>query len=303
MDKSVLVREKLVSFLSVLLTEIGDRYDHQTRIIPYLLDLLTDEAPSLAELALSCLLTCGRQYEDEHPDEVIEKRQYGIDGDSRINLDKPLPPPFKERPRIGVRLYMRGNSKRFLHALVGELTNWVSNTRLKSARLLKMVVVSCEEHLTMEANTLFPAFIKALRFAREDKDDELKKVLLEVLELFGRYVVPEVSVFYILPRLRGDVEVVQFGVDSETRIAVMEMLRALLEGARPQLVTPHFAELVATLTDPFIISPDSPSLQVAAMQSLCTVFAAVKGRSNAVVEAHFVSTGVLLRCKPRSALC
>lgn len=125
-DTSVQVREKMVEMLTVLLTEIGDRYDHQTRLLPYLLDSLTDDAPTVATAAIKCLQLCGKQYEEEHPDEIIERRQYGVDGDHRINLDKALPHPFSERPRIGVRLYVRGNTKRFLAALVNELTNWVS---------------------------------------------------------------------------------------------------------------------------------------------------------------------------------
>jgi signal transduction histidine kinase len=185
-DKSVQVKEKVTLMLKEFLTEMGDRYDHQTRLLPYLLDLLTDDADSVSTIALETLRMCGQQYEEEHPNDIIEKRQYGVDGDIRINLDKPLPPPFTERPRIGVRLYVRGNTKRFLSALVNELTNWVSHTRLKSAKLLKVVVVLCEEHLTMESHFLLPAFIKALMFAGEDSDKELHSVLLEVYELVGR---------------------------------------------------------------------------------------------------------------------
>jgi hypothetical protein len=55
--------------------------------------------------------------------------------------------PFTERPRIGMRLYVRGNSKRFLSALVNELTNWLSATRVKSAKLLKIIVVLCEVYM------------------------------------------------------------------------------------------------------------------------------------------------------------
>ena len=110
-------------------------------------------------------------------------------------------------------MYVRGNTKRFLFALVNELTNWLSATRLKSARLLKMIVVLCEEHLTMEAHSLLPSFIKALSFAREDNDRDLYFVLLEVYELLGRYMHPEAYLHYILPRLRGDPEVVR---DSST---------------------------------------------------------------------------------------
>lgn len=88
----------------------------------------------------------------------------------------------------GMRLYVRGNSKRFLSALVNELTNWLSGVRVKSARLLKVIVTLCEEHLTMEVHTLLPSLIKALRFASDDsdKDKELHTVLTEVFELLGR---------------------------------------------------------------------------------------------------------------------
>ncbi len=136
---------------------------------------------------------------------------------------------------------------------MSELTNWVSKTRLKSAHLLKVVVVLCEEHLTMEAGELFPAFIKALRFARDDKDDALHALLLEVFELFGRYVAPETYIYYVLPRLLGDPSVVQFGVDAQTRITVVQFLQAMLEGSKPSLVAPHFSDLVAALADPYVI--------------------------------------------------
>jgi hypothetical protein len=117
-DTSLGVRERLVRFLTVMLNEIDDRYDHQQRLLPYLLDLLTDEAETVAQGALACLQACGKEYEAEHQNDIIERRQYGVDGDERNNLSKPLPPPFKERPRIGIRMYVRGNTKRFLKALV-----------------------------------------------------------------------------------------------------------------------------------------------------------------------------------------
>ena len=71
------------------------------RLLPYLLDLITDDTPTVSTKALSVLSFCGQQYEEEHPDEIIERRQYGVDGDNNINLSKALPFPFTERPRIG----------------------------------------------------------------------------------------------------------------------------------------------------------------------------------------------------------
>mmetsp|Transcript_28473 Transcript_28473/g.64496 ORF Transcript_28473/g.64496 Transcript_28473/m.64496 type:complete len:821 (-) Transcript_28473:7-2469(-) len=292
-DKSVAVREELAKFLYVLLTEIGDRYDHNTRLLPYVLDLLTDEMPSVANVALACLQRCGREYEDEHQDEIRDKRQYGVDGAATLNLDKPLPRPFLERPRVGMRLFVRGNSKRFLTALVNELTSWQSCTRLKSALLLKMLVVLCEEHLTVDAHTLFPSFIKAAKFAKDDKDLELAAALSDVFELLGRYIQPDVYVYYVLPRLRGDADVVQFGVDATTRAVAMEFLQALLSGSKPSCVVPHLDELVTVLTDPFVVPHDSPLVQAASLELLLSVFEAIRGRGNAVVASHFVATGRL----------
>ena len=191
-------------------------------------------------------------------------------------------------------------SFRSLVSQVNELTNWVSKTRLKSAHLLKVIVVLCEEHLTMEASELFPSFIKALRFARDDKDEALHALLLEVFELFGRYVAPEIYIYYVLPRLKGDPSVVQFGVDAQTRITVMEFLQAMLEGSKPSLVAPYFADLVGALTDPYVISTDSDSLQQAALNCLLSLCVNLKGKNNvhnALIESHFVATGRMTTLK------
>lgn len=58
-DKNVAVREKVADMLTSYLTVMGDRYDHQTRLIPYMLDLLTDETSSVAAIAMNCLAVCG----------------------------------------------------------------------------------------------------------------------------------------------------------------------------------------------------------------------------------------------------
>jgi hypothetical protein len=296
-DKSVLVREKVADMLHCFLTELGDRYDHQNRLLPYLLDLLTDDTETVSNIAMNCLHNCGQQYEEEHPKDIIENRQYGVDGDDRINLDKSLPPPFKERPRMGIRLYVRGNTKRFLTSLVGELTNWQSKTRYKSAQLLKVIVILCEEHLTMEAHTLLPAFIKALGFAKQDNDKELYKLLIEVYELVGRFMLPDTYIHYILPRLRGDRDIVQFGTDTHTRVTVLEFLSTLLQGTKPSLVPIYFEDIVEVLTDPFIIDPESSQLPAAALDVFLILLSVMQERGKAAIEGHFLKTGRLTSLK------
>ena len=73
----------------------------------------------------------------------------------------------------------------------------------------------------MEAHIILPAYVKALGFARRDDDKELELVLLEIFSLTGRYILPEVYLHYLLPRLSGDPKVTQFGVDAKTREEVL----------------------------------------------------------------------------------
>lgn len=80
----------------------------------------------VSAIALETLSQCGEEYEREHQNEVIERRQFGVDGDNRVNHAKPLPRPFSSRPRIGARLFVRGNARRFL------LVRLLMNPRLKS---------------------------------------------------------------------------------------------------------------------------------------------------------------------------
>lgn len=299
-DTNCVVRERLALLLTTLLTEIDDRYDHQQRLLPYILDLLMDEIEGIATIALKCLQRCGQQYEEEHHDELMTKRQYNVDGDIRINLTKPLPAPFTKlgRPSIGMRMFTRGNCKRFLTALINELMNWKSEIRLKSAYLLKMIFILCEEHLTMEIHSLLPSLIKALKYARDDNDTVLVQVLLEGYELLGRYVLPEIYLYYVLPRLRGDVDVVAFEQDNESRLTVLLFLQALLSGSKSAQIIPFLDEIVDIVTNEMLLNfVDSLKLAHAVvdiLQVLCssTISSDTKSQQS-IIEAYYLSTGRL----------
>jgi hypothetical protein len=307
-DASQMVRSELVAFLSSLLLDIDDRFDHCTRLLPYLLDLMTDEVPTVSFAALTVLQGCGKQYEEEHYTEILEKKQYGMDAtNDRINLEKgSYPTPFTERPGLGMRYYVRGNSKRFLLALVNELTNWRAPTRLKSANLLKLIIVLCEEQLTMEASSLLPLLIKALKFAREDNDQVLVTTLLEVFELLGRYLLPELYVFYLLPRLRGDnPELYSSGLDSEMKITVLLFLNALLCGSKGKEIIPYLNDIINSITDSFVIPFDSLICRSHSLDIIVTILSkftdetttatatSAKKKVGNILNSYYLSTGRL----------
>ena len=71
----------------------------------------------------------GRQYEEERQqkDKVLERRQYGVDGDRYAEYDGfARPAPFQGRPRVGARMFVRAHARRFIKPLLEELSDWRS---------------------------------------------------------------------------------------------------------------------------------------------------------------------------------
>ena len=186
---------------------------------------------------------------------------------------------------------IRSNTKRFLNALLNELTNWICKTRYQSARLLKMIVVLCEESLTIESYLILPALIKAIDFAKSDKEQMLLKELLEVCDLLGRYLSPDTYIRYILPRLSGDPSVVQFATDASSRCTVLEVLGSLLAGSRQSLVADRFIEIAEALSDPFIIPCESVSLRGSALYVWETLLDAQMAQDKYLKESHYALKG------------
>lgn len=103
---------------------------------------------------------------------------------SALSLEALLPPPFQTRPRLATRLYVRSNTRRILPALVDELAHWTPTTRLLSAKLLRLLVVFCEDSLVDQLPMLLPALCKALALT-ESQDEELAAVLGQCAQLLG----------------------------------------------------------------------------------------------------------------------
>ena len=175
MDRVTTVRLTCCEMLSFLINCLPDRYEHQQRILPYLLIFYNDDHIDIQRCALKAIDSCGEQYEAEHSNDVIERRQYGVDGDKRCNHNDELPPPFTKRPRLGSRLFVRANTKRFFDALLSELTSWQSNTSIQSAKILCILMVYCEEHLTMDCSKTIPGIVKALYSNLNNTDKEGKR--------------------------------------------------------------------------------------------------------------------------------
>lgn len=223
--------------------------------------------------ALQCIEKCGLQYEQEHQDDVIERRQFGVDGEyDTIDYNhNHLPKPFTRRPSLGARLFVRANSSRFFLAMLDELHNWRDETRKRSAELLLILTVYCEEHLVKDFQHTLTSISKAVNIEKSSQNvnDHWKilEKIQQVLCLMGKYIDPEVYLPLICPRIcSSDNDMLLAATSSNltsveeddtnrhysecTRLSYAIILSSLIEGTPLQRLLPHhWMSLVTLLSD------------------------------------------------------
>lgn len=253
------VRRRCCSVLNYFVTCLPDRYDHHQRLLPHILSFFNDKDETIRNQAMQAVDKCGEQYEIEHAGDLIEKRQYAVDGDyDCCNLMAPLPEPFTARPRLGSRMFVRSNVKRLAKVLAGELSNWSSGVREKSAKVLCTVIVYCEDSLTTEFDQILSSTLKALITEIRDMEGEKQRSnilnsLELIFQLMGRFVNPKTYLPFLVPRIRGDNDsgttYAEGGSHSvPSRLASVIALQALMQGTLPQVLEQSSRDIIDMLT-------------------------------------------------------
>ena len=285
-DRSVAVRRVFYAMLSKWMTTMLDRWDHSGRLLPFLLTGLTDQVQEIQQLTLDTLDKLGRQYEEEHAEEVVEKKQLGVDGpQARANYAKPLPQPWIQRPRIGTRLYVRSNARNFIFTVMRELGDWRQETKRSSVKLFKVCLVYLEEHVTMEAHKIVKTLLDVYR------DEDLRPEIAEAAELAGRYIEPQTYLHLLCPIIKG--ETGAEAVCWDQRINAIYVLAHMMAGSKASILLDHFLQVFGVLSTKELLSFASvhERLEVALIDSVTCLLskAAEKGRSG--LDATFVKAG------------
>lgn len=304
MDQSARVRLCCCQMLSFFITSLPDRYGYQQRLLPYILSFYTDDQDDVRRCALDAVEICGQHYEAEHHEDVVERRQYGVDGDERSNHKDQLPAPFLTRPRLGTRLFVRSNTKRFFSVLLGELRSWISKTRVQSAKLVRILVIYCEEHLTMDFYNTISSIVKAIQMAQEDdeeRDHTLLDLLTSILKFCGRYVDPDTYIELLLPRVLGNVESATTFSDGcihseRSRIANATALRAMITGSLPSQLVPHSINLMESLSSDKVLGMfTGTTMKIECLKLLVILLERIKVQGTSTT-AHFKSD-TSLKCR------
>ncbi|GMF40384.1 unnamed protein product [Phytophthora lilii] len=266
-DRNPMVRRAFFAMISDWMVNLPDRYDHESRLLPYLLSAVSDEDTSISRDALKTLDVLGERYEREHGEEVIEIKQYGVDGKNpTYNYRAPLPAPFLTgRPSLGTRLFVRGRARRFLNPILRELANWQDATRAHAVRLLKCVLVYCEETITVDVHLLVNTLLRTW-----GGDHDLLPELRQCADLTGRFAAPRTYLPLLLSRLRRDSDVVlplaltlggTATAATQTMVA-LEVLYCLLQGSLDKMVLPHVPEILDTLALPSILNVENKAMKL-----------------------------------------
>ena len=276
--KNPRVRCRCCEMLSNFLVFLLDRYDYQQRLLPYVLLFIDDTTPAVQCKALECIENCSYQYEREHPHELIERLQTGIDGDSTIDYNIALPKPFYCRPSLGARLFVRSNMSRFYLVILEELSNWKCETRKRSADLLIILIVYCEEHLTKDFQHTIDSIAKAIEIeTKADNESSYLKTLdklHEILCLISNYIDPVAFFPLMVSRISGDSSSASNYAEDRLHLekskhSYLIILSFLIQGSSLHRLCPCWHEMANLLTSTSCIgSYAGKKVQDAALEGL-----------------------------------
>ena len=288
-----------------------------------------DHVPAVYNKALEIVEALGVQYEKEHHDEVIVRKQYGVDGDVRVDRSRQYPSPFTGRPRLGSRLYVRSSAPRFVKVVLRELSacsirclrgvaarpsltccartgSWTSTTKRHAARLIMVLMVYLEEHITHDVHLLLRCLFNSIQ------DDEIHTEAATCAKLCGWFADPDAYIPHMLPYIRGDATVPAYSnIQSVLKVIALVLggtcvwcevvlpplapssHTSLPTDVRPSRVLSHVRDLVRALDSEEYTNSRNPAVQDAYLSCLAAVAAILNGRIGAAVGASFDATGRL----------
>ena len=139
-------------------------------------------------------------------------------------------------------------------AVLGELSNWKGQTRRRSADLLLILVVYCEEHLTKDFHKTIASIAKAVELEIKDENESAHLNTLnrieQVLSLLSKYIDPSAYLSLLMSKISGGCSYSEDGVHSEkSRLAHLMILASLLRTAPLQRLISYWQDLLSLLTN------------------------------------------------------
>ncbi|XP_059416461.1 dynein axonemal assembly factor 5-like [Carassius carassius] len=233
-DDSPRVRKAVTIVVGDWLLRLPDRYSYFHKLIPLLLSSLSDEIPEIRSLAEDLWRQVGSQWEKENEDDLKDK------------MDFLLPAPVLytsgvECPGLGCRELVVRNLSKLLPAVGRDMGDWLVQTRVKTAQLLRVLLLHAEDHCTQHLQSLLTLLYRACA----DPETDVRAQCLESAKLLGVFVSPEVYLKLLLPHVEDS-----SSCSPASPWAPLMVLGSVLRGSSREALEPHLITIGGTLSHP-----------------------------------------------------
>ena len=177
-DSSNQVLKKFYEMVTNWLLYVEDRFDHECRLLPYIITgLFLDNNEDLNLYTFQRLEEIGKLYEKDNEKEIREDIQYGIEAkwidlcgersEKNVNENGNInglyyPFPLSGRPRLGSRYIMKKYLRRYIKSLCKEFDCIEESIRKKCANLLLFSIIYTEDQITEFLDVTFLCYEKEL---------------------------------------------------------------------------------------------------------------------------------------------
>ncbi|XP_051572225.1 dynein axonemal assembly factor 5-like [Myxocyprinus asiaticus] len=233
-DDSPRVRKIVTVVVGNWLLHLPDRYSFFHKLIPLLLSSLSDDIPELRTIAEDLWKQVGAQWEKENEDDLKDKMDFLL----------PAPTLYTsggERPGLGCRELVVRNLSKLLPAVSRDICDWLVQTRVKTAQLLRVLLLHAEDHCTQHLQLL----LTVLYHTCADTENDVRTQCLESAKLLGAFVSPEVYLKLLLPHVEDSTS-----CSSSSPWAPLMVLGAVLKGSSREALCPHLVQIGDTLAHP-----------------------------------------------------
>ncbi|XP_052409309.1 dynein axonemal assembly factor 5 [Carassius gibelio] len=243
-DDSPRVRKTVTVVVGDWLLRLPDRYSYFHKLIPLLLSSLSDEIPEIRSLAEDLWRKVGSQWEKENEDDLKDKMDFRL----------PAPALYTsggERPGLGCRELVVRNLSKLLPAVARDIGDWLVQTRVKTAQLLRVLLLHAEDHCTQHLQSL----LTVLYHTCTDPETDVRAQCLESAKLLGAFVSAEVYLKLLLPHVEDFTS-----CSSASPWAPLTILGAILRGSSREALQPHLRKIGDTLAHPEVCQGSQQAL-------------------------------------------
>jgi hypothetical protein len=213
-DSSFQVRKRFYECISTWLIELEDRFDHESRLIPYILSGLFDENEDICLYVFERLEMIGAQYEIDNEKDIREDRQFGIDAKWTIFCKKDAfyPFPLPKRPRLGSRLLIKKYLRRFIKNLTREFDSIEEGIRVRVSKLILFSIIYSEDSIVEYLDQILLCFEKEfVKLSSQTNikgatlsSNEIIEPIIKSLKMLGRFCDYDSITNLIFPTILGE---------------------------------------------------------------------------------------------------